>query len=299
MPDEPTPQTDERQRHGRRLEELVRDRWTDARGIRGLSQELGISRATLYSWFNGATSPDTASLTRLARLLLVSPSEVLAALEGTDQTAQLDERIRAVAHQTVAEYVSPITDEQARMSARAPDAWRLAASGPTLSVPPPATSARLAFPRMTKQRMWVTPGPRVLDLLGPQTVEWCDADDPIGPVARRLYAGSYSQMPVRDRETWIALLTTDTIARWTAARSGRGLGYDEATPVREVLPYTEDPENFMVVPADAPAEVVLRIFDGFEAQGRSLAAVLVTRTGDARGEIVGIVTVSDVTQLRR
>ncbi len=312
MTDETSPQTDERRRHGRRLEELVRDRWTDPRGIRGLSQDLGVSRATLYSWFNGATSPDTGSLTRLARLLLVSPAELLAALEGSDQTAQLDERIRAVAHQTLREYVTPVTDQQVRMTARAPDSWRLAPAAPSMPAMRGESTARpTSAPRAAGRSRWMLPSDvsrslsrraraaSLLDAIGPQTVEWCDADEPVGPVAVRLYRGNFSQLPVRDRDAWVGLLTTDTIARWTAARSGRGASYDEATPVREVLAYAEDPDNFRVVPADALVENVLRTFDESATQGRSLAAVLVTPTGEPRGEMVGIVTAADVAQLRR
>ena len=124
------------------------------------------------------------------------------------------------------------------------------------------------------------------------------ADDPLGPVARRLYEADFSQMPVRDRDAWVGLLTTDTIARWTAARSARGLGYDETTPVREVLPYAEDPDNFRVVGADATADSVVALFDGFAADGRSLAAVLVTPLGEPQGGLLGIVTAADLPRIR-
>lgn len=293
MTDKPTVRTEERRRHGRRLEELVRDRWRDPRGIRGLSEDLDLSRATLYSWFRGNTSPDTGSLTRLARLLLVSPSEVLTAIEGTDQSARLDERIRAVAHETVRAYVTPGTDEQARMLARAPASWRGASAAPAMRS------------ELRHQRLSNVAGQRtqmamrlLLDVIGPQAVESCDADDPVGPVARRLYEGDFSQLPVRDGDTWIGLLTNETIARWAAARSGRGLGYDETTPVREVLPYAEDSDNFRVVGRGATGAEVLQLFDDFAAEGRLLGSVLLTPTGRPREELLRIVTAFDLPALR-
>lgn len=38
-------------------------------------------------------------------------------------------------------------------------------------------------------------------------VAWCDADDAIDPMAHRLYEGSFSQMPVREKGQWTGLLT--------------------------------------------------------------------------------------------
>ncbi len=278
--------TDERRLQGRRLEAMVRHRWKDPRGIRGLSHELGVSRATVYSWFNGATSPDTASLTRLARLLAVSPSELLVDLQGGDQAAVLEDRIRAVVNETVED----------RMLARAADSWReppplpaVMAQTRYMSVPAPRSTGRaIPSPRRRSARM--------LDVLGPQTVEWCNADDPVGPVARRLYAGNYSQMPVRDRDTWVGLLTTDTIARWTAARTERDLSYDESTLVREVLPYAEDPDNFRVVSEQTTVAEVSHLFEGIAAHGRVLVAVLVTPTVGPQ-DLMGIVTAFDLSRL--
>lgn len=284
---------DERRRHGRRLEQAVRDRWRDPRGIRGLAAELGFSRATLYAWFRGDTSPDTQSLGRLAKLLYMTPSELIGELEGADQASLTDERIRAVAFEALREE-SPMTNMHARMLARAPESWRRAPDEmvtPAMAVPSFARR-RSAIPLSRRRPR------RVLDVIGPQEVAWCSADDPVGPVARRLYEASYSQLPVRERDTWIGLVTTDTIARWTAARSGRRLGYDESVPVREVLAYAEDPGALAVVGPDASADEVLRLFEAFAAEGRNLAAVLVTASGTAEGEVQGIVTRFDARPLR-
>ncbi len=180
------------------------------------------------------------------------------------------------------------------MLARAPDSWRQPPSGP------PAMEQRLEVRagRPNLARRISAPAPTVLDLIGPQEVAWCDADDPVGPVAQRMYRANYSQLPVRDRDRWVGLLTTDTIARWTAARSGRGREYDETTPVREVLPYAEDPDAFRVVGRHATSAEVARIFDDFAAQGRALGAALVTPRGQPHGELLGIVTASDLPRVR-
>lgn len=284
----------ERRRQGQRLAGLVQERWRARGGVSGLSRELGVSRATIYSWFKGATSPDTATLTRLARLLVVSPSELLMALGGSDQSELLDARIREVTAQTLHQVISDGTDEETRMLARAPDSWRQAPSGPA------AMEQRLEVRagRPSLARRISAPAATVLDLMGPQEVAWCDADDPVGPVAQRMYRANYSQLPVRDRDRWVGLLTTDTIARWTAARSGRGRDYDEATPVREVLPYAEDPDSFRIAGHESTAAEVLRMFDDRAASGRLLSAVLVTPKGQPRGKLLRIVTSSDLPQFR-
>src|SRR3990170_6286609 len=73
MTDENPTWTEERQLQGRRLEARVRSRWTAPGGARALAAEMGLSRATLYSWFRGHTAPDTRQLTLLAKVLYASP----------------------------------------------------------------------------------------------------------------------------------------------------------------------------------------------------------------------------------
>ena len=76
--------SDDRRDRGRRLEAVVRDRWRDRRGVSGLARDTAISRATLYSWFRGDTTPDLDSAARLAEALGMPPSELLAVLGGEE-----------------------------------------------------------------------------------------------------------------------------------------------------------------------------------------------------------------------
>jgi predicted transcriptional regulator len=122
-------------------------------------------------------------------------------------------------------------------------------------------------------------------------VAWCDADDAIGPVAHRLYEGNFSQMPVREDGRWTGLLTTEAIARWMAGRAALGLEVDERAPVREVIAYAEEADNFHVVGPGERAADVAKLFTERTVQGRPLAAVLVLE-GES-GELVGIVTPAD------
>lgn len=130
-----------------------------------------------------------------------------------------------------------------------------------------------------------------------QEVAWCDADDPIGPVAHRLYEDDFSQMPVRDRGSWTGLLTGETIARWMAARTGRQLTVDERTPVREVVSYTEEPENFRIVSVATPARDIVELFHSQADSGRPLAAILVTDGGQPQDSLRAILTPYDLPRM--
>lgn len=138
---------------------------------------------------------------------------------------------------------------------------------------------------------------RILDVVsGP--VAWCDADDAITPAARRLFEGNFSQMPVRESGRWTGLLTTEAIARWMAGRATRGLDVDKRAPVREVIAYAEESDNFRVVSSGERATEVAKLFAERAAQGRPLTAVLVVDEpgGD---ELLGIVTQYDWPSLGR
>lgn len=125
------------------------------------------------------------------------------------------------------------------------------------------------------------------------SVAWCDANDAIGPVANRLYEGNFSQMPVRDDGRWTRLLTTEAIARWMAGRGALGFEVDGRAPVREVIAYTEEPDNFRLVGPREHAADAARLFAARTAHGRPLAAVLVVEHGRETGDLLGIVTPYD------
>ena len=250
------------------LERLVRSRWYGAGGIQGLSKLSGVSRATMYSWFRGETVPDTKSLARLASVLDLSVADLIAAIEPGEESA---------------------THDPAPMQAQ------------------PAAYLRRAFRTQTldegaanpPRQQWPKGGaPTIASVLPRAEVMWASADEPIGPVAQTMYDRHFSQAPVRDGGEWIALLTTEAIARWMAGRSRHQLDVEARAPVREVLAYADDAADFRVVPPDLPASEVIALFDRSALAGQPLKAVLVA--GSRREESLdGIVTVADLPLLRR
>jgi predicted transcriptional regulator len=221
----------------------------------------------MYAWFRGEAVPDTKSLARLASVLDLTVAELV---EAAGAAAGPD------------------------ANADAPPA--LVAEAPAFQ--PHLLARHSARPMASRQEPSVRGGVHLGAVLPTREVAWCRADDPIGPVARTLYEQHFSQMPVRDGDEWIGLLTTEAIARWMAGRSRHELDVEAKAPVREVLAYADDAGDFRVVPPDVSVGDVVGLFDGAALRGLPLRAVLVAgsrRDTSARG----IVTTYDLPHLRR
>lgn len=68
---------------GQRLERFIRSRWDrDRGGLRGLSNEAGISTDSLYKWFRGESEPTLAGLQAVSKVLGVRPYELVAVYHG-------------------------------------------------------------------------------------------------------------------------------------------------------------------------------------------------------------------------
>lgn len=252
------------------FERLVRSRWYGAGGILGLSKASGVSRATLYSWFRGETVPDTKSLSRLSAVLDVPLADLVGALHpeqghGAGQPlAPAFPAAPGTVRATVQTWSAILDDDGPRLLTRQ-------------SVPGRVT---------------------IGEALGRGHLAWCSPDDPIGPVARALYEGHFSQVPVRGERGWMALLTTEAVARWMAGRSRHELDVEARAPVREVLAYADDARDFRVVPAETSVQDVLDLFDSAVTRGQPLKAVLVSTAGQG-ASADRIVTPFDLPRLRQ
>jgi CBS domain-containing protein len=138
--------------------------------------------------------------------------------------------------------------------------------------------------------------PRLLQVVK-VSVEACVVDDPVGRAARQMYDGDFSQLPVYDNGSFVALLTAETVARWLAACLEGGIGLVEEAPVRDVLAHTEDADNHRLVPRDATVFDALQLFDAYNERGKSLDAVLITHAGRREEKLLGIVTIYDIPRL--
>jgi len=164
----------------------------------------------------------------------------------------------------------------------------LVASVHGLAEPRPAALAAASAPMMAPQPQGIAER---------RPVVWAEADNPIGPVARTMYEEHFSQVPVRDGDNWIGLLTMESIARWMAGRGRHDLNVDERAPVREALAYADDAHDFRVVPSETPPQEIVTHFDAAAARGRPLKAILVEGHSH-RTPLQAIVTAWDLPHLR-
>lgn len=146
--------------------------------------------------------------------------------------------------------------------------------------------------------------PPLLDVAGAGAgpggrVETSETDEPVGVAAMRMYAGGFSQLPVYADGRFEGLLTAETVMRWVASGLESGVGLVEEAPVREVLAFSEDPDNHRLVGTDATAFDALALFDEYIARGKTLDAIVITDGGRPDRPPLGIVTVYDVPALHR
>lgn len=300
--------TDERRLQGRRLEAFVRDRWQSRSGIRGLSEQVDVSRATLYSWFNGDSAPDTGQLATLAGALGCSPAELVAVMAGEPPPAtagfpQVDSQLDAIADRAVARYRDQLSWEVDRLVGGRDDASEPPLAGRVIPgvrrVGSDPSSGFLALRPARSPAPESDTSPRLVDLFRDQVVDTCEVDDPIGPVMRRMYERNFSQLPVYDGKRLVGLLTTDTIARWHAARAFAGEAAVGESVVGEILPFAETARNFGVLGPNHTASDALHAFENAARGGRQLDGVIVTSTGGPAGRPTAIATRADIPYLSR
>lgn len=78
---------------GRRLEAVVRERWTGKGGMRGLCKEAGVTPEALYTWFRGENYPSLAHFGALAKALGMERAELVAVMDGYDLAAARRDRM--------------------------------------------------------------------------------------------------------------------------------------------------------------------------------------------------------------
>jgi CBS domain-containing protein len=122
-------------------------------------------------------------------------------------------------------------------------------------------------------------------------------DQRVGEVAMLMRRGDFSQVPVYAAGSFVALLTAETITRWLAAGLAKDDGFLIDAPVADVLPHTEDPNNYVLLGRKATAFDALEEFRKFTERGASLDAILLTHSGQPTERPLGILTVFDIPKL--
>jgi predicted transcriptional regulator len=125
----------------------------------------------------------------------------------------------------------------------------------------------------------------------------CAPSDPIGKAAKAMLDSKFSQLPVYIGDEYVGLLTSETIARWIAAKFQPDLNMLEEEPVQQVLSHGEEDNVCQFVSRTTPVADVIALFDKTAHSGKSLAAVIVTHSGKRTEKSLGILTVYDLPML--
>jgi len=128
-------------------------------------------------------------------------------------------------------------------------------------------------------------------------VESVEASKPIADAVTKMRRGKFSQLPVTDAGQFLGLLTSNTVARWLGGEAKEEIVSLADTSVRDVLRHTEDPDHFVFLARESTLFEVLEHFDGFEARGKRLDALLVTHAGKRSETLLGIITLWDTPKI--
>lgn len=144
----------------------------------------------------------------------------------------------------------------------------------------------------------LTDPPRLDTVVGTRKVDSCQTSSRVRDAASIMRAGDFSQLPVYEERTFVALLTAETLARWLAAELDRLDGILEDVTVEDALGHTEDSDNNAFLARSATVFEALDLFGQFSARGKTLDAILVTNDGRDTAPL-NIVTIYDIPALLR
>lgn len=121
--------------------------------------------------------------------------------------------------------------------------------------------------------------------------------DSVASAAGLMFRKSFSQIPIYSGSQFVALLTTNTIARWLGASIDEDVFSLSETPIGAVLEYAEDQDNVYFMGQRATVFDALERFQDSERRGRRgkrLEAILITGDGRPSNKLLGIITVHDL-----
>ncbi len=142
----------------------------------------------------------------------------------------------------------------------------------------------------------VTSPPEVYSLLKGNVLT-LKINDSVADAVKATLDHSFSQIPIYENEKFVALLTTDTIARWLGACVKEDIFSLRETPLESVLKYTEEPDNYCFLGRNTTVFTALEKFHEYEQTGKRLEAMLITQNGKQMETLLGIITVWDLPRI--
>lgn len=140
--------------------------------------------------------------------------------------------------------------------------------------------------------------PKVLPLFK-RNVAVVFADEPLSTAIAAMSRLAYSQLPVVENDTVVAMLTSNMIIRWLGKNLAMASSDLVRIPVSDLLRQTGQEDNFRVVPAELSLFEALDLFCQFQAKKKKLEAILITRHGHSGEPLLGIITNRDLPLIQR
>jgi predicted transcriptional regulator len=123
--------------------------------------------------------------------------------------------------------------------------------------------------------------------------------DPVSRAVEIMLKNSFSQVPIYEDKEFIALLNTNTIARWLGASIAQDIFSLSETMITDVLGFMENEDNCLFFGRNNDIFDVLECFQQWEQQGKRLEAILITADGKRNQSLLGIITVHDLAKIMR
>lgn len=124
-------------------------------------------------------------------------------------------------------------------------------------------------------------------------------NDYINEILLEMRRNSFSQFPVysKDRKV-IEIITTNTISRWLSKQlESEGTILVEGITVADLILEIEYQKNFKFISRELSVYDVYDLFmDSIKENGRNLDAVFITQSGKSEEKLLGLITVSDLTE---
>lgn len=125
-----------------------------------------------------------------------------------------------------------------------------------------------AVSRILEIEKQLTDPPKVIPLFQTE-VQVISTDDSIADAIKIMFEKSFSQMPVYHGNTFVNLLTANTISRWLGSNVNDDIFSLSETTISEVLNYTEEKDNYCFLGRNSSLFEVLEKFQTYERKGKS------------------------------
>jgi hypothetical protein len=143
----------------------------------------------------------------------------------------------------------------------------------------------------------LTEPPKALSVVRGQQVKTVHPHDDLGVALSLVREFDYSQLPVYDGDAYVALLTTNAIARWLAAQLGANEGLAETAPIRQVLEFAEQQDRGILRPRTlTTGEAIYLLEHGVRNTG-PVAALVITQTGRSQERPLAVLVRDDLPAL--